>query len=115
MKKKIVAMALSAVLGLSMFGGVAQARAEQTASTQACSHTTLILDSRTFVRYDPASGNFHNIVYRVVYKCKEPSCNHTVSYYEYEYEDHTFYVRNEYGYWVCHYCGFVDDTQPYPN
>lgn len=114
MKKKIVAMALSVVLGLSLFGGVAQAKVAQTASTQACAHTTLVRGNRIFIGYEEASGLFHNRVYEIPYNCK--ACQkYITSDYEYEDEDHTFYVRNERGYWVCHYCGFVDDTQPYPN
>lgn len=110
MKKKIVTMALSVVLGLSLFGGVAQAKAALPASTHECPHTSKKFVTRTPQGYDPVSGAFHNKVYRNSYICND--CKETVYTYDYEWEDHTFLQSDAYGHWFCHYCGFVDDTYP---
>lgn len=108
MKKKVAAMALSVVMGLSVFGGIAQA---QTASAQECAHTSKRYITSVDQGYEPISGSFHNKVTQYTYLCND--CGETIYEYTREYEDHTFLQSDAYGHWYCYYCGFVDDTTGY--
>lgn len=110
MKRKIITIALAMVLGVSVFGGSAQAAVAQEASVSGCSHPSLSIveNSRVFVGYEQASGIFHNRVYRITYECDTPNCTHKVYDYEYEWEDHVF---NDYrdGHCYCSLCGEEDE------
>ena len=108
MKRRIIAMALSIALGVSVFRGSAQAAVAQVASD--CSHQVLVRDEKTRVEvgYDQdVSGLFHNIIYKVTYNCANCS-SYKVDVLEYEWEYHV-YDRYENGYWYCSICGRRDD------
>lgn len=108
MKRKLLALATAAALGVSVFGVNAQAMAAQEAAAY-CSHSTLKLDSKIFDHYEQASGDFHRKYYEVTYKCANDWCNYTTTDTIYEIEDHIFSGISENGRWRCGLCGEEGD------
>lgn len=99
MKKKIVTMALSVVLGLSLFGGVAQAKT--------CDHSEAGAND-IVVGVDPASGLFHVIVHQNVIQCPDCFMILEVGSTWNEIEDHVFNDIRD-GRCYCSVCGMEDE------
>lgn len=101
MKRKIMALALTVVLGMSVFGGSVQA-----AVKTGCTHKDLeAVEIVTVYGYEKASGLFHLVMCDVKYKCK--SCGLTAVLYDEIIEDHDFTDYRD-GWWYCKDCGEED-------
>lgn len=94
-------------LGVSVFGGSAQAAVTQEASVQSCVHSTLKFDYKEFDHYEQASSEFHLKYYKAHYTCDD--CGATIFAYPYEIEYHIFSGISENGKWCCGLCGEEDD------
>ena len=109
MKRKLLALAAAAALGVSVFGVNAQAMTAQEASVYGCSHSTLVLVSKEIDHYDQASGDFHRTYYELTYECANEWCKYKVTDLTYEIEDHIFSSISENGRWCCGLCGEEGD------
>lgn len=102
MKRKMTAMALAVVLGVSALGGSVQAAMAE------CTHQTLSRPEWVFWEYKQATGTFHNVVSRKEYRCTGCGERFLVDEYKTEWEPHSFdkYVN---GHCYCIYCYEEDE------